>query len=544
MALTKVSYSMIDGAPINVLDLGAVGDGSTDDTAAFQAAADLGGTIFVPDGSYKITSTINVTKGTTFVGSSKTSALIYNYTGGSDCFYFYTTNTAQYVYLADCGFQSISIFSTSAQTTGAGIKLSKCERFSMFDVEITGHPIGLHIQGGQLSQYIDINIIGYGVGSYFAGSTGIKIEEASTAGSTYQPAYTHQFTNIYVGGSLLLDSCVEINSGDGIRFVNCYFNSGYNSIVKFAVTNATQYIAPVNFQSVYFDGVDPATGSQHGLLFASTVVNANVSVFVDGSFIWGCQDNIIELTDVAFNRLNLVNCNVSGTQKWGIYNSGTGAFNTRIQISNSRFENITTGTNNGGIYANNADLIALSNNTFIGITSTGATAISLAGSITSYTATGNVFENNTSNFASTATITKKCVSANTIDQGTFTPVLNFGGGNTGITYTTSIGKYVVVGNTVFASVYMLLSNKGSSTGVVSITGLPFTSVADNVTTGPLSIGSAGSTVGNGSLSSIISGSSTAITLNQTASGTETQLTDASFTNTTYLSVSISYAIST
>jgi hypothetical protein len=38
MSLTKVSYSMIQGAPINVLDFGAIGNGVADDTAAFQAA--------------------------------------------------------------------------------------------------------------------------------------------------------------------------------------------------------------------------------------------------------------------------------------------------------------------------------------------------------------------------------------------------------------------------------------------------------------------------------------------------------------------------
>ena len=38
MSLTKVSFSMIDGATVNVLDHGAIGNGIADDTAAFQAA--------------------------------------------------------------------------------------------------------------------------------------------------------------------------------------------------------------------------------------------------------------------------------------------------------------------------------------------------------------------------------------------------------------------------------------------------------------------------------------------------------------------------
>lgn len=81
MALTKVSFSMIDGAYLNVMDFGATGDGTTDDTAAIQAAityAEASATppsaapgvvqVYFPFGKYIITSALAVTKSLSFVG--------------------------------------------------------------------------------------------------------------------------------------------------------------------------------------------------------------------------------------------------------------------------------------------------------------------------------------------------------------------------------------------------------------------------------------------------------------------------------------------
>lgn len=112
MSLTKVSYSMIEGAYINVRDYGAVGDGVTDDSAAIQAALNAvpqwtnvsttpvpgnsqsvgGGVLYFPPTSagYRIATTINVTKTVVkFVGPARlyidpsVTAFLYNYVGAS-----------------------------------------------------------------------------------------------------------------------------------------------------------------------------------------------------------------------------------------------------------------------------------------------------------------------------------------------------------------------------------------------------------------------------------------------------------------------------
>jgi hypothetical protein len=56
MSLTKVSFSMITGATVNVLDYGATGNGNDDDTTAIQAAivAAAGKTLYFPAGIYLV----------------------------------------------------------------------------------------------------------------------------------------------------------------------------------------------------------------------------------------------------------------------------------------------------------------------------------------------------------------------------------------------------------------------------------------------------------------------------------------------------------
>jgi hypothetical protein len=65
MSLTKASFSMITGTPVNVKDFGAIGDGVADDFLAINRAVKYvadqgGGTVYYPPGTYRITRSIRL----------------------------------------------------------------------------------------------------------------------------------------------------------------------------------------------------------------------------------------------------------------------------------------------------------------------------------------------------------------------------------------------------------------------------------------------------------------------------------------------------
>jgi hypothetical protein len=101
--------------------------------------------------------------------------------------------------------------------------------------------------------------------------------------------------------------------------------------------------------------------------------------------------------------------------------------------------------------------------TFTGTTTTGAQSV--GGNITFSAADAGIIFNKTGALTNTK--------LNDYEEGTWTPVLTFGG-NAGVTtYAQQNGNYTRVGNAVTVRAYISITTKSANTGVARLTGLPY-----------------------------------------------------------------------
>lgn len=77
------TYARADSTPANVKDFGAVGDGVTDDRAAFVAAIAASSDIIVPPGTYRLSAPVTIDKDLTIVGVGRTTSRWAPASGGS-----------------------------------------------------------------------------------------------------------------------------------------------------------------------------------------------------------------------------------------------------------------------------------------------------------------------------------------------------------------------------------------------------------------------------------------------------------------------------
>lgn len=236
---------------VSVKDFGATGNGSTDDTAAINAAiAALSGRnsigLFFPEGVYKVTSSINVNRGQiSLVGAGMSATVIRCHADGVNVFNVRSTPPAATsgVVISD---MQIDIGGGVSTTTGAGIYLERVANAIIDNVSLGSHASCIQIMG--CFNIVTSNIIiSYAAGSP-GGRNGVYVSRSTPTYSSAQSGNIFINNMTATGGGQPLDTVtpgaaygILFDSVDGLWVNNSYFGyfdqaSACGSLIGYDIT--------------------------------------------------------------------------------------------------------------------------------------------------------------------------------------------------------------------------------------------------------------------------------------------------------------------
>ena len=321
MALTKVSYSMINGAPVNIKDFGAVGDYTTDDTAAFvnflTYIENNNKAGYIPSGVYRITSSIDLPSGIKLYGDKPPgintwfdtpdkenlrpgfkdqitgSVLIFDgaatqtYTTNRTDKFASFTYALSYLHIEPCLIENIGIVQNMDVYTAGNVLTT------LANVNAADYDCGLVLRS-QLSVMNNVNIFGY----WPKGSLVVNSQQTlENIDSDYNRAIECIFTTV----SLVGDE-TGANGLTGFMATNC----GFYSAADFHTRSQGDYTIP----AIFVDGkvVGLTVGGIRGHRF-----NGNLRTYSNAAIELGyCDDVVFELTTETPALAGVPNANQTG----------------------------------------------------------------------------------------------------------------------------------------------------------------------------------------------------------------------------------------
>lgn len=275
-------------------------------------------------------------------------------------------------------------------------------------------------------------------------------------------------------------------SGSNATIINleyCYLNALNNTGISYTASNASSQIN-INHSrgDIGTTGITPFVSTSTGQINFNYSIwaNSGASSTASTSNATGINLNYVLLffpisITAASSSMNYTQINTAATNSTCLTTVTSGNHNLTASFFGSGSASaISIGASTAVTLASECEVVSSNTNAITGAGSVQFSPISMAGSsVLVNTTTQTAFP---ITFASPGTTGSTSRSLSNFDQGTFTPVIA-GASTAGTgTYTNQIGRYQRVGRIVFITINITWTAH-TGTGVVLITGLPFTANA-------------------------------------------------------------------
>ena len=247
----------------NVMNYGAVGNGSTDDTTAFQSAINAAGTnarIYVPGGgNFLITNTLQIDDDRVHIigdgiGASR---ILFNPTAHDKIAFKFSKTSSL---LTGCSIRDLTIYTSSLTYRKTAIQIVDTSNFVVDNVEITG------TVGSPATGFCDTdNSSGSSKGIHTKGRDGLRVHNVFVYAD--YPLYIDKNPNISGSPRPLEDI-------DQANFHNCIFRPNSN------LRPCINIVDGVAFAQVSFTGQQAWVGGTYGIYWNSTTSDSSCAGLV------------------------------------------------------------------------------------------------------------------------------------------------------------------------------------------------------------------------------------------------------------------------
>lgn len=423
MSLTKATYSMIEGAPANVLDFGAVGDGVADDTAAFLAAMTASSNVYVPEGTYCVDAGNStgclITSGTgynVFGDGEKSIIKRFSYNPASSNFNFDSGSASAFI--DDVKFSNLKFLGDVAtlghnETYGHMLRMSGVRRVVIEKCYFEG-PGGDAIliasgPGGPSSERhnFDIVIRDCVFDGVLYGATGgrnaisiIDVDRATIEGNVFR-----NWSRNDMPGSICFEpdysfGIIKNVTISGNKFSNCGGNRGHIAI---SVDN----IANANWANIIITGNTFASNNAVSLYCSTTLGTVSNNLIISNNTITNCEHILFHPFGSVYGLSLLDNIAFASTSTYGRIlmgdNTTAGWTSRDINIvGNTLISNVSVPV----VISNNITVLNFLNNIMRGATQSHMSLGLSANTIREVSIIGNQFLGSISNFIVTSQATQ------------------------------------------------------------------------------------------------------------------------------------------